>query len=243
MLLFQYPRRIILVNGKYKAGIARRIVKQIFDANFILQIIGNESANLRECFFFALAQNQAAVKKNCKLVGDGVERRGARVCIGDRDGGFAQKRVGGQTTVQFADSRNNVCHFIHRVVAEIMMRRVCGTSIRCDFEFKPSFVSAINLHLGRFTNHHKIGTHLWVGNDERIGRNAVAPFFHVPEIVRSETVEQAQIARERQTVHHAGRRTFFIARAARVQNIIFHFADERVPLPRTALANADGVNV
>ena len=78
---------------------------------------------------------------------------------------------------------------------------------------------------------------------ESVGGDAITPFFHVAEVIGRPAFEQAQVAGDRQAVDHAGGGVFLIAGAASIQDAVFDFADEGVPLPLSAVANADGVDM
>ena len=81
------------------------------------------------------------------------------------------------------------------------------------------------------------------GFDQRVRGDAVAPFFHVAEVVAGHAVEQAEFARHRQPVDHAGRAALLVARAAREKDAVFDLALERIPLPAIGVADADRVDV
>jgi len=72
---------------------------------------------------------------------------------------------------------------------------------------------------------------------------AIAPLLHVAEVVGRGVAEQAQIASYGQAVDHAGRGPFLVASAASIQDAVFDFATERVPLPGVRIADTDCVDV
>src|SRR5512141_960068 len=97
---------------------------------------------------------------------------------------------------------------------------------------------AIHLHLSWFADHHEIRPHLWIGFHECIRRDTIAPFFHVPEVVGSVTIEKTEVSCDRQSVDHAGRGSFLVTRATCVQVSVLHFTHEWIPFPFTGISYA-----
>ncbi len=64
------------------------------------------------------------VKKDGELVGDSIDRIGARKRVGDGDGGMAEHRVAEHAEthapVQLLDFGDEGVHFVNRVVAQIV---------------------------------------------------------------------------------------------------------------------------
>ena len=59
---------------------------------------------------------------------------------------------------------------------------MCGLSCCYDLQLHTPLVPAIDIHLGWFADHYKIGFDARIHFNESIRRNAITPFFHVPEI-------------------------------------------------------------
>jgi len=119
-------------------------------------------------------------------------------------------------------------------------RRAAGGD---DFQLDAAFVPAVHIHFGRFANHNKIRFDAGVYLHEGVGRDAVAPFFHVAKVVNGVPVEKAEVTGDCQAINHPRRASFFIAGAAGVKVAVFHLADEGVPFPVANIAHADCVDV
>ncbi len=120
---------------------------------------------------------------------------------------------------------------------------MCRNTFRGNFELDATFVTAIELHFGRFTNHHKIGFDARVNFDKGIGCNSIAPFFHISEIPGSPAIKQTKVAGERHAIDHARGRAFFVASTPRKQHAIFDFSFEWIPFPFIRIADAYCIDV
>ena len=112
-------------------------------------------------------------------------------------------------TIQLADLRDDRHHLVHGIVAQVMRRRVRRPAAGGDLQLDASLVTTIDLHLGRLADDDEIGLDLRINFNEGVGRNTVTPFFHVAEVVGGVAIEQAQVARNRQAIDHAGRADSF----------------------------------
>ena len=113
-----------------------------------------------------------------------------------------------------------------------------GLALGCDLHLQPALMPAIDLHFGRLANDDKIGLDFGINFHKGVRGNAVAPFFHIAKVIRRPAFEQAQSFANGKPIDHARRGAFFIARATRIQDAIFHFALEWIPLPGGRVANA-----
>ena len=74
--------------------------------------------------------------------------------------------------------------------------------LRDHLHLDAPLVAAIDLHLGRLADDHKIGADAFV-LDKGVGGDAVAPLLHVAEVVGRPAFQQAQFVRHGQPVDHA----------------------------------------
>ena len=148
-----------------------------------------------------------------------------------------------ETAVQLADLRDDRRHLVHGVIPQVVRGGMGRPARRRDLHLDAAFVPSVHLHPGRLADDHEIGPHLGINLDERVGRDAVAPFFHVAEVVDGVTVEQAQVAGDGQAIHHTGRAVLFIAGAACIEDAVLDLADEGIPFPFAGIADAHGVDV
>ena len=124
-----------------------------------------------------------------------------------------------------------------------MHRSMCRSSGCCDLEFNTSFMPAVNLHSGRFTDDNKIRSDFGVSLNECVGSNPITPFFHIAKVIHGVIVEQAQIAGNSHTVNHAWGAALFITGAPCIKLAVFNFSDEWIPRPGVAIANTDCINM
>ena len=154
-----------------------------------------------------------------------------------------QERIIAQLWLQITDGSYDRQQLVDGVVAQVIRGSVRAAALGHDLHFNATLVAAINLHLGWLADHDKIGAHLGVYVDEGIGSNAIAVFFHIAEHITGESVEQAEVAGNSQTIDHARRRAFFIAGATSKKNAVFNLTLEGIPLPGVRVGNAHGVNM
>jgi len=71
-----------------------------------------------------LIRGDAPINENGELIRDGVEGSRTGMNIGDRDGGHPLHRMAAQaemeTPVQLAYLRDDCCHFVHGVIAQVV---------------------------------------------------------------------------------------------------------------------------
>src|SRR5690348_448949 len=79
--------------------------------------------------------------------------------------------------------------------------------------------------------------------DEGIAGDAIAPFFHVAEIIERPIFRQTKLFQGCKGVDHGWGRAFFVARAEAVNDTVLELALEGGPLPLGWIGNADGVDV
>src|SRR5579883_2084040 len=79
--------------------------------------------------------------------------------------------------------------------------------------------------------------------DEGVARDAVAPLFHVAEVVEGPIARQAELFERRQGIEHRRRRALLVARAQAVNNAILVLALKWVPLPLRRIGHADGIDM
>ncbi len=113
---------------------------------------------------------------------------------------------------------------------------------RDDLDLDAPLVAAVDLHLGRLADHDEVRADALVF-DKCVRGDAVAPLFHIAEIVGGPAVQQPQLVRQRQAVDHRGRRALFVAGAAGVQPALVDLADKGIPVPFVRVADADRVDM
>ncbi len=70
-----------------------------------------------------------------------------------------------------------------------------------------------------------------VNLNESVGADSIAPLLHVAEVIGGIPIEQPEITRNRQTIHHARCTALFIACASRVKFAVLDLTLERIPAP------------
>ena len=147
-----------------------------------------------------------------------------------------------QVGLEAADAFDQGEGLVDGVVAEVIAGGVRAAAFGDRLQFDAAFVAAIDLHFGGLADDDEVGADAFVF-DEGVRGDAVAPLFHIAEVVGGPTFEQPHAAGDGQTVDHAGRAALLIASAASVEDAVLDFALERVPLPFVLGADADGVDM
>ena len=243
-ILFERPCGEVFFDGEDEPGIARFVVVEHFEGDVAgLPVgLGDEGAHLFDNGIEVFAKGDAAVDIECTLVGDGIDAGCFDLDVGGGNFAVAEEGVVAQLGFEAADAFEQREGFVDGVVAEVIAGGVGAFAFGDRFQFDASFVAAVDLHFGWFADDDKVGADAFV-LDEGVGRDAVAPFFHIAEVVGGPPIEKAEAAGDGQAVDHGGRAAFFVAGAAGVEDAVFDFAFERVPFPFVFSADANGIDV
>ena len=91
--------------------------------------------------------------------------------------------------IQLADLHDDRHHLVDGIVAQVVRRGMRRATMCRDLQFDTPLVPAIDAHLGRLANEHKVRAHSGIDFDEGVGRDAVAPLFHVAKVVGREAIQ------------------------------------------------------
>jgi len=103
-------------------------------------------------------------------------------------------------------------------------------------------MAAINLHIGGFADDDKIGANAFVF-DKGVAGDAIAPFFHIAEIIERPIPREAKFFKGSHSIDHRRRRTFLVARAESINDAILNLALEGVPLPLRGIGYTNGIDM
>jgi len=247
MRLFHKPSWEKLIQREGEAGVGRRVVVQLLDGDFLSHVISNQTPDDIERLLPGFTEGDAVVDENRKQVGDGIYRirAGKRIC--DRYGGVTEHRVAEHAKthapVQFLNFGDERVHLINRVITQVVRGGVSGAPGGDDFQLYAALVSAVNVHLGWLADNDEIRPDARIYFHERVGRDAVAPFFHVAEVKHSIVIQEPEVPGDCQTVNHPRGAALLIAGATGIEVAVFDLADKWIPVPVADIADADCIDV